>query len=228
MGLSPTVTPTSAATGSEAPAATAVETVQASSGLASDFETFLRLLTAQLSNQDPLKPMESTEFVSQLASFSAVEQQTRTNSLLEQMTTSLAGQGVGDLSDWIGRNVGVAGPVTFDGQTPVSVRVPANPLAQSARLDIYDDFGTLVASQPVPADATETEWQGVLPSGSLAAAGSYRMTASYFVNGELISQADAMSEGQVVEVRLDDRTSTSFRLADGRQISSEEISAIYQ
>ena len=50
--------------------------------MAGDFETFLKLLTAQLRNQDPLQPMDSTEFVAQLASFSAVEQQVRANDRL--------------------------------------------------------------------------------------------------------------------------------------------------
>ncbi len=49
--------------------------------IAGDFNTFLRLLTAQMENQDPLEPTNNTEFVAQLASFSAVEQQVEGNSL---------------------------------------------------------------------------------------------------------------------------------------------------
>ena len=57
---------------------------------AADYESFLTLLTAQLKNQDPLKPLESTEFVAQLASFSAVEQQVRTNDSLTAIQELLA------------------------------------------------------------------------------------------------------------------------------------------
>lgn len=49
----------------------------ATNSLNGDFETFLRLLTTQLQNQDPLDPTNSTEFVAQLANFSSVEQQVR-------------------------------------------------------------------------------------------------------------------------------------------------------
>lgn len=49
-----------------------------------DFSMFLKLLLAQVKNQDPTEPMDSTEYVAQLASFSAVEQQTQTNKLLKE------------------------------------------------------------------------------------------------------------------------------------------------
>lgn len=59
-----------------------------SSALGAD--AFLKLLLVQLQNQDPTAPMESTEWMSQLASFSTVEQQTATNAKLESLLTSSA------------------------------------------------------------------------------------------------------------------------------------------
>jgi flagellar basal-body rod modification protein FlgD len=50
-----------------------------------DYQTFLKLLVTQMKNQDPTKPMESTEYVAQLASFSNVEQNVRTNAKLDQI-----------------------------------------------------------------------------------------------------------------------------------------------
>ena len=64
-----------------------------------DYNTFIKLLIAQMKNQDPTKPMDSTEFVSQLASFSAVEQQTQTNTKLDTMAQSL-------------KNIMVDGPIS--------------------------------------------------------------------------------------------------------------------
>jgi flagellar basal-body rod modification protein FlgD len=51
-------------------------------------DTFLKLLMAQLQNQDPTKPMDSTEYVGQLATFSQVEQATKTNQKLDSLLTS--------------------------------------------------------------------------------------------------------------------------------------------
>ncbi len=53
-----------------------------------DYSTFLKLLLAQLKNQDPTKPMDSTEYMSQLASFSNVEQAIKTNTKLDSLLTA--------------------------------------------------------------------------------------------------------------------------------------------
>jgi flagellar basal-body rod modification protein FlgD len=50
-----------------------------------DYQTFLKLLVTEMKNQDPTKPMESTEYVAQLANFSNVEQNVRTNAKLDQI-----------------------------------------------------------------------------------------------------------------------------------------------
>ena len=55
-----------------------------------DYNAFLQLLIAQLQNQDPTAPMDPTEHVSQLASFSAVEQQVKANAKLDSLLTSFA------------------------------------------------------------------------------------------------------------------------------------------
>jgi flagellar basal-body rod modification protein FlgD len=62
------------------------------------YQQFLKLLVAELANQDPINPTDPTQFVSQLASFSAVEQQVRTNSALDSLLAAQA-------DDLIGRNV---------------------------------------------------------------------------------------------------------------------------
>lgn len=50
-----------------------------------DYDAFLKLMIAQLQNQDPLNPMDSSEYVSQLATFSGVEQSLKMNSKLDQL-----------------------------------------------------------------------------------------------------------------------------------------------
>ena len=65
--------------------AAASQTTTARSTLSGNFDTFLRLLTTQLQNQDPLEPLDATKFTEQLVSYSQVEQQISTNANLESL-----------------------------------------------------------------------------------------------------------------------------------------------
>ncbi|MBI1890125.1 MAG: flagellar hook capping protein [Burkholderiales bacterium] len=68
-------------------------------------QEFLRILTSQLSNQDPLKPMDNQEFVAQLAQFAALEQSAQLNQKLEQLlSVQSAVQSVGLLGKTVDVN----------------------------------------------------------------------------------------------------------------------------
>lgn len=69
-------------------ATTTQETAAKSSVGKMDYNAFLRLLITQLKNQDPTKPMDSTQFVAQLATFSQVEQNISTNAKLDSLLTA--------------------------------------------------------------------------------------------------------------------------------------------
>lgn len=68
-------------------------------------EAFLTMLVAQLRHQDPLNPMEGTDFTSQLAQFSSLEQQFATNDALEAIRNALEAKDEESLIDYIGKNV---------------------------------------------------------------------------------------------------------------------------
>ena len=61
-----------------------------------EFNTFLRLLTAQIRNQDPLAPLDSTQFVEQLATFTNLEMQAKSNQTLEEIAFLLSQQNAAD------------------------------------------------------------------------------------------------------------------------------------
>lgn len=79
MNVSSSTAAQSQATQAQAPSKTQV-----------DYQSFLRLLVAQMKNQDPTNPMDSTQYVAQLAAFSQVEQSVQMNSKLDQMLQSSA------------------------------------------------------------------------------------------------------------------------------------------
>lgn len=67
-----------------------------------DYDAFLNLLVTQLRNQDPTEPTDNAQLMSQLASFSAVEQQIQTN---EKLDTLLASNALGEASNMIGKTI---------------------------------------------------------------------------------------------------------------------------
>jgi flagellar basal-body rod modification protein FlgD len=72
----------SSVSGVSSAASNAVSSVSSNNNLISQ-DTFLKLLVTQLKNQDPLSPQDSSQFVSQLASFSSLEQMTSMNKSME-------------------------------------------------------------------------------------------------------------------------------------------------
>lgn len=91
-----------------------------------DYDAFLKLLVTQLENQDPLEPISETEFVAQLATFSNVEQNTRTNDRLASLITQT---GLSQASQLVGRTI-----TTGAGESGVVSEVRVNDTGMSATL----------------------------------------------------------------------------------------------
>jgi flagellar basal-body rod modification protein FlgD len=203
--------------------AKADDSAAASAGISADFTTFLTLLTSQLRNQDPLNPVDSTEFVAQLASFSAVEQQTRTNQLLEELIAGAApNDGIGAVANWIGMRVASPGGAAFQGGEPVEFVFDPPAGADAAFLAIRDDFGLTVATLAVEPGADHVSWDGTTSDGSTAPAGLYTGEITHFSENKLLSRASARTFSEVTEVRLKDGAAI-LTLANGSKILSAEV-----
>ena len=102
--------------------------------LASNFETFLSLLTAQLKNQDPLSPVDSNQFTAQLTQMAGVEQQLLTNELLKGMLAAQGSGGLGEAATYIGKEATAAWSATKvkDGDATWSYEIARD--AASAKL----------------------------------------------------------------------------------------------
>ena len=99
------------------------QTTKSTSKTAVDYQSFLKLLIAEMKNQDPTKPMDSTQYVAQLATFSQVEQSVQTNTKLDQIMQSSA---LSQADALIGRSI-----TSADGNTTgtvASVRLASNGL----------------------------------------------------------------------------------------------------
>ena len=161
MAITPTTTATTGVAATNTAPTKATGSEAATNAVAGDFQTFLQLLTTQMKNQDPLKPMESTEFVAQLASFSGVEQQVRANDRLDRIIEVLSGGSAEGLAAWVGREVRAPTTAAFAG-TPLEVEVTPVKDADRAVLVVRNDFGDVVARKEVAArrDQPDLERRG--------------------------------------------------------------------
>ncbi len=156
--------------------ADAQSTQQQSITLAEDFSDFLTLLTTQLQNQDPLAPMDSTEFTNQLVQFSQVEQQINSNQKLDDMLqlqlSSMSSVGI----NYVGLDISyLSAEANFDGEAPVTINYSLSDEAFSAQLFVRDETGEVVYSIEVPKDLGQNEfvWNGQTDGGGTAPAGTY-------------------------------------------------------
>lgn len=171
--------------------------------ISSDFETFLRMLATQLKNQDPMNPIESADYAVQLATFSSVEQQVRTNELLEGL---VARQGMGEIAGyagWIGLEGRSPGPARFDGAQPVELA--PNPLssADRARLIVRDMAGEEVARLDIPVSADPYFWDGRTAGGKLLPAGLYAFELENIADGEVVVTDQLETYGRITEARTE-------------------------
>lgn len=146
-------------------------------------EAFLKLLVAQLQNQDPLNPQENHEFVAQLAQFSSLEQSIGINDRLDALTLQNQGMQNSQIVGMVGKQATVKGNiVTLSGQgaiVPVSFTL-ADPAAE-ATIVIRDAAGRSVRTIPVAAKAAGTvtvTWNGQSDSGNPQPAGPYQVTVT--------------------------------------------------
>ena len=174
--------------------------------LATDFDQFLKLLTAQLQNQDPLDPLNSNEFVQQLVSFTGVEQAIATNANLENLIAlNKAGQAasaVGYLGTTIeatGNQIALAG-----GEARFLYTLPEN--AASISILIADDAGetVFVGKGNITAGEHGFVWDGRDANGVPQPDGIYKVTVSGFTADDILLSIPTVIGGRVTRVETVD------------------------
>lgn len=174
-----------AGTTSNPAAAAAAKDVTAlgKANLVSNFDTFLTLLTTQLKNQDPLSPMDSTQFTQQLVQMSAVEQQLLTNDLLKQVAAN-TGTGISTAVGLIGKQVKAVSDDAqlANGKADWLYNLPAD--AATVSVEIVNAKGTMFHAENLSGDQLKAgdhafSWNGKDTTGTSAPEGVYtlRLTA---------------------------------------------------
>ncbi|MEM6488959.1 MAG: flagellar hook capping FlgD N-terminal domain-containing protein [Pseudomonadota bacterium] len=204
--------------------ASAPTTAEAATVATSDFETFLTLLTAQLRNQDPLQPLDSTEFVAQLASFSTVEQLIGVNDRLDTLQSKQAeGENLA-LASWLGREAADTTGRFIAGEAPTTLSIPPAEVANvsATHLLIGDSTGSEVARLPVTAGGTVDVDPEAL---SLAAGETYTASVEYSAAEEILATAPVPVFGRIVEVGAE-ADGLVLRREDGLTLSPTDVAIL--
>ncbi|MEM7472408.1 MAG: flagellar hook capping FlgD N-terminal domain-containing protein [Pseudomonadota bacterium] len=177
--------------------ATVPSSTNATTELSSDFETFLVMLTAQMKNQDPLNPLDSQDFATQLATFSSVEQQVKTNDLLEALGSKFTASQLGEMASWVGMEARMAIPRQFDGE-PIEI-VPNPPvIADKTELVVWNDLGVEVQRINIPVSDESYFWDGKDADSDAFPNGEYSFGVVAYNDGE---QIDEMVPEVFVEIK---------------------------
>lgn len=191
---------------------------QSRSPLNSDFETFLRMLTVQMQNQDPLNPVESQDFAVQLATFSTVEQAVVTNDLLRDIGTQMSGNIIQQLSSWVGMEALARAPVLFEGE-PVTLRPDFASGADRADMVVRDNGGNVIDRVALDISEDVVTWGGVDDLGRPVPSGVYRFDVESFSEDSLIESKIAAAYTRIDEARTEGNE-IMLRLSDGTEIAS--------
>jgi flagellar basal-body rod modification protein FlgD len=172
-------------------------------------DDFLRLMITQLKNQDPMKPLDPSQYVGQLAQFSSVAGLKEINTAITGLTDSLRGNRVLDGANMIGRTVIAEGSQVYLGAPDAervgiagATTVPTG--TTSLQLIVKDASGATIKTQALNAAAGMRgfTWDGTNDAGTAVEAGAYKVELLASVAGQTESLKTSIAAG-VSSVALD-------------------------
>ena len=196
------------------------------SSISTDYMTFLRMLTVQMQNQDPLNPIESSDYAVQLATFSGVEQQVRTNELLADMASQFQQLGMAEMAGWIGKEARSDAAVYYSG-TPVTLSPNPAVGATRAVIAVWDAQGNLVSREDIPVNAEPYLWLGAGTDGMPLPNGTYTITLESMVGEEVIDARPIEYYALVNEAR-GGPAGTMLVLTGGIEVAATSVTALRQ
>jgi flagellar basal-body rod modification protein FlgD len=168
--------------------AAAVGTAAATSAKSTELsqDTFLKLMLAQLKNQDPMKPTDPSEFLGQLAQFSQVSGIQSMKDSVESLSASLRSSQVLDGTTLVGHEIlASADQIALGAAGGVAGAIDVPEYANAVQLVVTDSAGQLVRRLPMSTQAGSSgfTWDGTTEAGDRAPAGNYRIKAYADVGG---------------------------------------------
>lgn len=171
--------------------------------LAQSFDTFLKLLTSQLKNQDPLSPLDSNQFTQQLVQMTGVEQQIFSNDLLKQLVSN-SGSTVSQAVSVIGKDVQASVDTSGLSGGKAGWNYKLDRAAADVKLEVLDANGKIVHTEALSNAAAgdhSLSWNGKDLSGAqLPDGGTYKLRVTAVDNAHATVAATVSIKGRVTAV----------------------------
>jgi flagellar basal-body rod modification protein FlgD len=147
-----------------------------------NFDQFLKLLVTQMKNQDPMEPMDASEFTNQLVQFAGIEQNIKSNTLLENISGNQTSGLLRESAAYVGQTVSIKSDklVRGDASTPSTFTYTNDKKYTNAKISILDNKGKLVRtldSLSGEAGIKTITWDGKDTQGLPVPAGQYTLKA---------------------------------------------------
>ena len=204
--------------------------------VAADKGTFLKLLVAQLTHQDPLNPAEDKEFIAQLAQFTSLEQLQGINEGVGNLNTSMNQSQMVSATSFIGKDIlanGAQITKVSDGKdiyTTDFMYTIDKPMAKG-QVNVFDDKGNLVYSDTLTSKQAGTHaynsWPGTNMNGKEVPDGTYKVIISCQDEDDKPVMPSTQFVGRVVGVENKDGV-YSLVLAGGRTVKFTDVAEVYQ
>lgn len=166
---------------------------------------FLRLMVAQVQNQDPMQPQANGEFLSQLAQFSTNDGVTKMQESLQQMASSLQSNQALQASALVGRKVLVnSNQLNLGAEGDVKTAIDMSPGVSNLTASVYSESGELIKTIPLgqPKDGFfQFGWDGTGQNNQRVAAGKYKIEVRGMYSGKEVS-LNTMTSANVDSVSL--------------------------
>lgn len=200
-------------------------TTASKAALGADFDTFLKMMTTQMKNQDPMNPIDSADYAVQLATFSGVEQQMKTNQLLDGLTSQFGVLGMAQLAGWVGQEARAAAPVYYSGN-PVTITYASATQADRAVLIAKNTDGEVVSREEVPIGDGPYQWLGANIAGDTLPDGTYSLSLENYQGEEQIgSPTSVESYAQIMEAR-GGANGPTLVLRGGIEVAATKVTAL--
>ncbi|MCM2678937.1 flagellar hook assembly protein FlgD [Echinimonas agarilytica] len=158
-------------------------------------EDFFSLLTQQLAYQDPFKPVENAEMISQMTSFSTAEGITKLNDQITDMNAIMSSSQALQASTLVGQKVLVPASTGHNDGDGIDGIVAAELPTNALTVTIEDEVGQVIKTisiGDVAAGTTQFEWDGTDLAGNPVAEGNYVVKANGFQDGKTVELASAV------------------------------------